>query len=383
MEPLIRLRVLQGDQGDEIREAWISLLPRERWRFFLHPDWFEIARASYFPRARVRYHVAYEGDRIVGILPTSRRRMNRFGLFLPVVDALAGGRGDYSLPITGQEARPEVVRPLLESALSSARGAGTLVLANLPVETGVPGILESLLEERGLPFRHVEAPSLTLSLPPTFDEAEAAMKKGLRGDLRRQAKRIEESVGPLDFRVVTDPEEAKAHLPGLFEMHDRRWLEAGLPASFEDRSARDFYYGMIEKLWGEGLHFSLLRAGERVIAYHVGAVGGGYLLYYKPTFDHTLQNYSPGKLHLRFLLVHAIEAGLSGIDFLQGTEGYKRDWASSVTECGSYTVRTRRVSPSYFWLACGRPWTERVVGPAYNRWVARFERLVRRRAERG
>lgn len=373
----MQVRIIESDQFSAIRSSWISLLPEDRWAFFVHPDWCRVVWESYFPNARIRFHVAYEGEHIVGILPTCHRRMNRFGLFLPVTDGFVGGRGDYSVPVTGPRIRPHVVRCLIESALRDAHSSGTLVLANVPIETGVPEILEDILEEQELPYQCTKAPSPVLSLPASFEEFETSLKKKLRADLRRQSKRLEEVLGPLEFRVVTDRKEAEALLPSLFEMHDRRWLESGVPASFADARARTFYYRMVSDLWDQGLHLSILSAGDRVAACHLGMIWSGYLLYFKPTFDPELRNYSPGKLHLRLLLAHAIERGLRGVDFLQGSEGYKSDWTSETTDCRTYLIRARALSLSYPWLTRGRPTAERILGRTYHRVTTTLERWRR------
>src|SRR5690606_9613320 len=110
-----------------------------------HPDWCRVAWESFHEGASIRLHLAYEDDRLVGILPTCRRRMNRFGLFLPVSEALAGARGDYSAPVIAPGAGADVAVALFASALNEARSAGAFVFANIPDDHGVPAMLEDYL----------------------------------------------------------------------------------------------------------------------------------------------------------------------------------------------------------------------------------------------
>jgi len=377
----VEVRVLEGEEIREARSDWIALLPDARWAFFLRPEWCHLTWEAFAPGARNRLHVALDDGRVMGILPTSTHRMNRFGLFLPVTEGFAGARGDYSTPICGHPPRRDVVRALLDSALDSARDSGTLILSNLPVETGVPTLVDEFLSERGLLYQRREAHTSWMPVPQTIAEAEAGMKKKLRTDVRRQIRRLEEAVGPIRLHVVTHRDEARALLPDMFEMHDRRWLAIGVPRTFSDPAARGHYEKMVAELWDQGIHFSVLYAGDRAVAFHFGMVCAGFLLYYKPTFDPELQAYSPGKIHLRFLLDDAVARGLRGIDFLQGAEGYKQDWTSQETECVSFLIRTRPLSPSHAWLTRGRPWLEQRVGPLYNRWSARIQAVLRRGAQ--
>jgi CelD/BcsL family acetyltransferase involved in cellulose biosynthesis len=152
-----------------------------------------------------------------------------------------------------------------------------------------------------------------------------------------------------------------------------------VPGTFSDPSARAYYERLVRDVWDQGIHFSLLIAGPRVVAYHIGITSHGFLMYLKPTFDQELQSFSPGKLHLRFLLADAVARGLRGIDFLQGSEDYKGDWSTDVTRCSTFVVRTRRRSASFAWLTRGRPWSERVLGGVYNRWATGFQKILRRR----
>jgi CelD/BcsL family acetyltransferase involved in cellulose biosynthesis len=370
----VAVRVLDRSRIAEIRPAWLSLLPESRWKLFSHPDWFMVTQETFFPSAQVRFHVAYRGEKIVGILPICQRRMNRFGLFLPVTEVFLGNRNDYNLVVAGTDPDLEIARALIVSALRSARSSGTLVFANVPVETGLPRLLDTVLAEQGQPYRRSEAPTRLLTLPTAFAEAEAGLKKSLRNDLRRQEKRLAEAFGPLRFRVIADPHEATELLPAFFDMHDRRWLALGMPGSFADPSTRQFYIRLIRDLWSHGIHFSTLSAGSRTVAYHLGMKGSDYMLYYKPTFDTDLQKFSPGKLHLKYLIEHAIDSGITWIDFLQGSESYKSDWTSKITLCESFVIRTRAFSPSYSWLTVGRPQTERVAGLLYNRIAALLQR---------
>lgn len=327
--------------------------------------------ASNWPDATITIHVASANGRTVGLLPVCRRRMNRFGLFMPVTDALGGGRGDYSGLIVGDGAPTDVIEALLGSALEDSSGA--FVLANMPLDEGWGDVVRGYLDQRGIEFTVTTSTCLRVPLASTIEETRKGYSKSLRTDLRRQRRRLAEEEGELVFTVVDDCDDALALLPELYDMHDRRWLEAGRPGTFTDPGARRFYEYLVEWMWNDGVHFSYLRAGERIVAFHVGLVGDGHLLYYKPTFDYGLNAFSPGKIHLDCLVEHGVAEGWSGVDMLQGDEGYKRSWASDATETETFTIRARRASPAYWWITSGRWAVQRRVGRLYNRIASRIE----------
>ncbi len=377
----LRTTVVEAEGIQALRDAWIGLLPAERWSFFQHPDWCRLVWETYFPSAKLQLQLAFDGERLVGMLPTCRRRMNRFGLFLPVVEAFAGGRGDYSAPLTAEGAGPEVSAALLDSALAASRRSGVFVLANLPDANGLPDAIEEHLRSRGLTFVRTDAECFRQEFGPGLTDADLALNPKRRNDIRRCQKRIEEERGPVVFRVVDTPDEAKRLLPAFFEMHDRRWLDAGRPGSFGDAAARESYYRLVSELWDEGVHVSVVTCGDTPISFHIGMVRHGHLLYFKPTFDPGLSRFSPGRIHLRFLLQHALDTGLAGIDLLQGAEGYKAEWANTATSTSTFIVRTSSRTPSYFWITKGRGWAERNLGRAYTRMATLTQRFRRSMAK--
>jgi CelD/BcsL family acetyltransferase involved in cellulose biosynthesis len=103
------------------------------------------------------------------------------------------------------------------------------------------------------------------------------------------------------------------------------------------------------------------------VAYHFGFVCNGYILWYKPTFDVALQNYSPSKIHIAMLIEDAISKGLKGFDFLQGAESYKAVWSNDSEQTSSFIVEARKFSPAYYWITQGRPLAERRLGRIYNK----------------
>ena len=369
----LRLQVLQGRRYlDDVREPWLSLLPAARWAAFTHPAWCSAVWESYAPSGRVVFVIAWMDDRPVGIIPLCSRRMNRFGLFLPVAEAFGGARGDYCIPFVGTTEEPGVLDTLLEAAIAISEKAGVFVLPNVPAEAGIHHHVERFLRDRGHLFTRRESTCPLILLKSTVEETQRAFSRNLRVNLRKQFRRIQELHGPLSIQIVDSKQDALKLLPSFFEMHDRRWLEAGKPGTFNDPAARSFYHSVISGMWDSGVHFSTLSCGDQVVAFHFGLVSNGFLLCYKWAYDLEFHSYSPGKLMLESLVRHGVEKGWRGIDLLQGSEAYKDQWSSEMAQTFTYTVPTSSWSPSYWWLIRGRPWTERQFGAIYHRYASRI-----------
>ena len=62
---------------------------------------------------------------------------------------------------------------------------------------------------------------------------------------------------------------------------------------------------------------------EKPLSYHVGFIYNKWFYYYKPTFDFSFRNYSPGKIHIWYLIKDSINSDLDRFDFGIGYESYK------------------------------------------------------------
>lgn len=163
-------------------------------------------------------------------------------------------------------------------------------------------------------------------------------------DKLRQYHRKLGRLGPVDFQHVEAREEILAHLPGFFRQHQERSVLAGRDSQFLDPRPRRFYEELVRAMDpASELRFGVLRTGERIAAFHFGFEANGRFLFYKPTFDVALWDYSPGQVLLRALFEYAEARGLEVFDFTIGDEEYKHRFANEVVHTLRITVaRTGR-----------------------------------------
>lgn len=158
-------------------------------------------------------------------------------------------------------------------------------------------------------------------------------------DKLRQYHRKLGRLGEVGFRHLTSREEALAHLPGFFRQHQERSVLAGRDSQFLDQRPRRFYEELVRAMDpATELRFGILTAGDRIAACHFGFEANGRFLFYKPTFDVALWDYSPGQVLLRALFQYAEERGLGIFDFTIGDEDYKHRFANEVVHTLRITV---------------------------------------------
>lgn len=198
-------------------------------------------------------------------------------------------------------------------------------------EINIDGIRDNLLPQNKLNWSQCEiCPNLDISKMHSGDDLMLFFKTKLRGDIRRQIRRMEE-LGELEFNIFESYDKIPKDLIESFLMaHSRRWPNAYKAPGFHDNLLR------IVGIDGP-VHFSTLNINGKPIAWHLGFKHDGKFYYYMPAGDSSYQKYSPVKVHLYFLVKRAIEDGLCLYDHLRGDENYKSGWANSYVYVNEYS----------------------------------------------
>jgi len=158
------------------------------------------------------------------------------------------------------------------------------------------------------------------------------LKRSLRGDLRRQLRRMQEK-GKVSFIVYNrnHEKEALARLEPFLKAHSRRW-----PGAYK---APSFHENIIKRGLESGiLHYSVLRINETSAAWHLGFVYRGRFYYYLPAQNEEFDRLSPGKVLLLKCVENAIERKLQIFDYLRGEENYKAGWTDKTETLWSFQM---------------------------------------------
>jgi hypothetical protein len=161
----------------------------------------------------------------------------------------------------------------------------------------------------------------------TWDSYRSLLKERgvLKDDLRRR-RRLEELLGPLEFRANDSEPDV---LPSCFSWRTLRDRQAARAELFADRRNRDFFFSLREIGL---LKASTLRAGERLLAVYLGSVYRGrwygWVIAFDP--DPALSKFSLGRQILYPMLEESYRAGHDEFDFSIGYERYKLFFATHV-----------------------------------------------------
>ncbi len=281
-----------------------------------------------------------EKDGITFFLPLVLWKRNWKKAFVRMLVPAGYPDYDYHDPVTSAPVSPETLDSfwgLIRNSLMNAPDIkfDEALLCGMHVPAARTGWKEY---EEACPYSD-------LSRYSDFSSFFGSLRKNLRKDIERQKKRLSEA-GRLSFRVFErhECEQALAALPEFLEVHSMRWPHAFKPQGFHE--------GLIRAALPEGLlHFSEIRLDDKAISWHFGFRFNSRFYYYMPAFLEEYGMYSPGKIHLYFLLEDAYRCGVDIFDFLRGTEDYKKDWASEETALYSYPFQAAGAASSMKILA--------------------------------
>jgi len=171
------------------------------------------------------------------------------------------------------------------------------------------------------------SPYIDLNDFKNLDDLLSKCRASHRGDVKRQIKRLGE-VGAVTMRTFNydEKENAQEELSMFFKAYECQWKPKGAHA-YERKEAQNLFRYLINDMLETGLiHFSVLKCGDNSIHWHYGFLHNNRLHYYMPTYNVSWNNYSPGKVHVAYLIEECIKNRIRYFDFGYGEESYKYNW---------------------------------------------------------
>jgi CelD/BcsL family acetyltransferase involved in cellulose biosynthesis len=318
-----------------LRQRWNGLVRHmERPEVFYTCEWALAVQAAYASCQKPLLLLGYDGDDLVGVasLSTDLGEKN--------VSFLAGNTGDYCEFLSHPECRAEFV----ESVFGELRrmGVQNVVLANLPAESATPAALHSAAKKYGFHL-HLRPAYLCAQVDLGAGVKRQELKKSIAGkrQLRRCMKAMERE-GPVTFTYLRSWDQIQSALPDFVDAHVARF-QAKHGASFLYAPERRFFMQDLARRFSEtgSMIFSMLKIGDRPIAWSYGFhFHGGWFLY-QTTFDIRCEENSPGYCLLARILMEACDIDtLHLADLGLGAEAYKEWFANGTRQTLHATLTT-------------------------------------------
>ena len=337
---------------ESLAAAWAGLAERLDAPPWLRAGWFE-AWFHAFGTGQPHIVVAHRDGAVCGVLPLERRQgvlRSASNYHTPAFEALVDGadaltaitRGVLREPTRRIELRflPEGGE-LLRAARASAAEAGRRTLVRVVERSPVVDTSED------------------------WAAYEAGRRPGLRQELRRRRRRLEE-VGKLELVVEDGQERLEELLDEGMRVEQSGWKGERGTAIGSAAATRAFYQAVgAEAARAGALRLGFLRLDGRAIAFDFAMEHRGVHYLLKTGYLDELRRYGPGMLLREGMLRRAFELGLARYEFLGHDDPWKMEWA---TERTSQVLLQSMSGPLGLleWAAFryGRPLVRRLLRPA-------------------
>jgi CelD/BcsL family acetyltransferase involved in cellulose biosynthesis len=177
-------------------------------------------------------------------------------------------------------------------------------------------------------------------LKGSFEDHLAKLPRGLRANLRRRMKRLEE-IGPVEFEQVSSEGKIDDALADAFRMEAGTWKgQAGTAIACHQELTR-FYSSVAHRAAQEGqLYFTFLRLDGQRIAFDLSLIHDQKLFKLKPGYLQRYHACSPGQELTTMTIRDAFARGLSEVDFLGSADDWKLAWTKTVRQqCWAYVFK--------------------------------------------
>ncbi len=294
-----------------------------------------------------RFLIARGGDNCVIFQPLVEVKENWKGAWQTSLRPVGYSEYDYHDPIIVGQADPLLIKSYWESLFSEIDSRWNRSLDVVAIN----GLRSYCISDKFNINRTGVAPFISLQGINSVEGFLSSLSQSLRGDIRRQKRRLE-SQGDVTLRVFSkdETEEALNILPGILSRHALRW-----PKSYR---APGFHANIVKNCLRKGiLHMSELRVNDNPISWHFGFLYKSRYYWYMPVHNPAFNQYSPGKIHLFMCAGEALKKGVNIFDLLKGEEDYKKQWTTSTEDLFELTWQSTSVISSLrqIWISGIKP----------------------------
>lgn len=333
----MRLVLLREIPEDEIlRRQWNRLVERvAQPQVFYTYEWALAVQRAYRSSMRPLLFLGYdEQGALTGVAALATNCSGEH------VSFLCSSTGDYCDFLAPLEAKVVFIGEVL--AALRQQGVRDMALTNLPADsTTVAAIRQAAGNHAYRYFARTAYVCTQVSLS-SLDRANGEKPEMPRPKMVRRFIKAMSREGPVRLDHARTWDVAEPILPEFMRAHVGRFLFTGRISNIA-RPERRVFLAELAKLLSQSGWLALTRmiSGENAFAWNYGFRFHGTWFWYQPTFDSTMEKYSPGFCLLAKLIEEvAADPSIDAVDMGLGAEEYKDRFANQTRETLYVTLHT-------------------------------------------
>ncbi len=347
-----------------LRADWNALaddIPFRSWQW-LHTWWEHYGPSAAQDRQSLSVLAVYDGSRLIGVAPFYLAPLPAGGFALRL---LGSGEvcSDYLSLLCAASDSSKVATAVADwlARVDAGELPGPswlrLELENVLADDPAWSELAAQLESRG--FTLVRQPAndcWRLELDSSWDDFKSELSKNHRKVIRLADQDVFQqnraTLRTADAQTLDQAWEL------LVNLHQKRWESLGEPGCFASPRYKSFHRAAVNRLLAAGmLRLQWLELDGRPISVEYQLQNAGVLYGYQSGLDPEALGDQPGTLSKIATFRQAIDEGFIAIDYLRGSEEYKRRWRFEPRAAIDLQVLSRRGAAKLHnsvWQAGGR-----------------------------
>ncbi len=150
----------------------------------------------------------------------------------------------------------------------------------------------------------------------------------------------------VSFEALTGDEDLENWVGEFCDCHIERWSGTTTPSKYRDTERRDFLLQCLKAWHRDGILVRFaIKAGEKRIAFVIGLLQEGTLIYHNLTHAPEFSRHSPSLVLVVYLGEWLKERGFATLDFGDGNEAYKYNFANTEGQLNSIFIASRHKIP--------------------------------------
>lgn len=309
----MKIEWVVDEQGlGELAAAWDDLVPAGEPPFFRH-RWFVAWWRAFGGGRRLAVATAWEGERLAGVLPLSRRGSQLL--------ALANDHSPIFRPLGDEQATDA----LLEAAVRSSS-----VLTAPALTATEPSTEIWRARARAAPrlvLEQVYQRQPIVRTDGAWEAYQASLDRNFRRGIERRRRRLDEAVTAVQI-VLEPPWQPARQLTLGFAAEASGWKSKRGTAILSDPPTEAFYRELAAVFAEEqALRISALEVDGRYAAFDLSVVGGNRVWILKGGFDEEFRRYAPGLALTLAQIERAHELGFAAVELLGQSVPWKLRFA--------------------------------------------------------
>jgi CelD/BcsL family acetyltransferase involved in cellulose biosynthesis len=309
------------------RTLWDGLAGREEaYLTFLCFDWFRIWLKNFLEENQLFILFLYENDELKIIAPFLMKRERAKGIRIKKIELMGNVYSPFRYFLCDEivrEARQKDLFFIFKFLRDIYHDWDVIELEGIPEENDHLHVLRWAIKRSGL--KHHEYPCYgdwyLDEITYDGDEYICNLPKRIVKDIQYCQRRLQK-MGSYEFRVIRNEDDVEHYMDVYYDVYSKSWQEKeGIGPTFH----RDLAKMAARKGWLR-LGFLLLDGIPIASQFWISCNKHAFIL--KTVYDQAYKRYSPGKILTSELMKFVIDIDkVKALDYVQGDETYKRDWA--------------------------------------------------------